>query len=1235
MTNLEPGTSTKAVIVNSGSSDKDSKKILTKTVPENVDLTLKYRDKKQDEKAELREQPINNSIDQVFEEKTQNEAKTEDSQTENEPEKSKVRETKAKISSDKQKETKTVSESAENTRKDPNPATLTTKTEQSLTEIQSGILAKTSPNIAQINQDLKSQGHILKPNEEMEVSLKQTDKNEAKNSENLSKFEPRTSDFELLPSKLPNFDQTTELQTIPEPQEEILTLDGDETKTQNKTETEDSRTENETISAEKSKVRGTKASEFKTVSESAENTRNDQNPATLTTKTEQSLTEIQSGILAKTPEVKLDKDVTLEPKRPQINQDSTSQENTLKLKEEMEDPLKQTDKNKAKNSENLSKFEPRTSDFELRPSKLPNFGQNAEFPESQEEILTLDDDAFCPQDLEESVQIQIQPNSEADLEDLTEANVRVKPLERYVLKESPSFGSDAFSDLDEPAVSFADEDNDVPIGFSSSGSLQIFGEERIIVEKEKEAGFGGLYRTREKFGEEADVLDKEKKKKTKADILDEKEKQKYRSKYLKNWIYESAAERSDAEGSEREKRGLESETKGEVLEEMEAEREKVCGSEGSLDKLEIPFGSEWQVYGRSSGRMSKSPPKAKRKAPSRCKRVSLRTVKSGTKQGSVSLKTEKSSNKPAVDDVPSPKSVNPVQSLSVSSTNPLEKTRISGLYGGKTSSGDAADESQRFYKQRETSPGGLGRFGKAGSGDRLMYGQSRDRMSRSASEDVSGPKTLSPSSPIDIEQFGSRNQGPTSPTRSRALSPTSPTEFGRFGKAGSGDRLMYRQSRDRMSRSLSDDVFGPRALSPTSPTELGRFGKPGSGEWLVYGQSTDRISRAERDDFARSLSPNTRALSPDSGVLFGRFSPDVPQTHYRPFSPHSRPFSPQSRSFSPDAQSGSFSPPQRDSGSFSPEVHSGSFSPHSRPFSPEAQSGSFTLQQRDSGSFSPDAQSGSFSPPQSRSLGRFGKADSGEWKVYGNSSSSGRMSLSPEATSPIMSPTAERSLSPDSSGDWMVYRSLSPRRVDAEADLSPLSSSPLNTGHFRKTDSWNAGHSDNQNSSSKDEEKLRKRTLSPPHVQNKRFFTRSSDKSKGGVVSDNKGRSHAGGRSLVSSIGKFVNSEWKLGRSKNKASKETGSSGGRVISSSDGPIRSSGGSSSSGAKKERISVCKMSALSMSRDQKKTGEPPHYTPQTPPLPPTHTHTYLHPPPPTSTTTLVFVTCQRCPCPEEDR
>lgn len=191
------------------------------------------------------------------------------------------------------------------------------------------------------------------------------------------------------------------------------------------------------------------------------------------------------------------------------------------------------------------------------------------------------------------------------------------------------------------------------------------------------------------------------------------------------------------------------------------------------------------------------------------------------------------------------------------------------------------------------------------------------------------------------------------------------------------------------------------------------------------------------------------------------------------------------------------------------------------------------------------------SPPPNLPYGRFGKADSGEWHVYGNSSATGRMSKS-VSDEQLMSPPG--SLSPEggrfaSTGEF--YRSLSPTKAE---DLRQRNLSLPTMGRLAAAakKEWLVYKSE------KDGEKLRKRALSPPEVQKKQFFTRG----------DGKKSAH---RSVISTLGKLVKG--------GKRGKEA--EGGRVISSSDGPIKSP---DSAGPKKERLSVCKMAAMNMAKER---------------------------------------------------
>lgn len=332
----------------------------------------------------------------------------------------------------------------------------------------------------------------------------------------------------------------------------------------------------------------------------------------------------------------------------------------------------------------------------------------------------------------------------------------------------------------------------------------------------------------------------------------------------------------------------------------------------------------------------------------------------------------------------------------------------------------------------------------------------------------------------------------------------------------------------------------PRPMSPSDNS--GRFSKAGSGEWLVYGSNRDRLSRSQSEE----LPFEVRGLSP------------IP----KPMSPSSCPLSPTFWGYSPE--------------------HT-----EARPFSPCP-----------------------LSPPSGTRW--FGKAGSGEWLVYGNSANSGRISKS--RSDERLANVSPRAISPTGvfgnpgspergSGEWMVYRNLSPQRSETEElqfDSQKRTMSPPNVGRFGKSGrDWlvYGNISNKQDGGGVD---LRQRAMSPEGGRLGKTlasFSRvvSSDRVKsGGVVRRSSSVESGGklktpkmsssGKSFISSIGKMVNAggNWKLGRKNKTKANETGSTtatgGGRVITS--GPIKSSG-SGTAANKKDRVSVCKMAAMSMS------------------------------------------------------
>lgn len=252
------------------------------------------------------------------------------------------------------------------------------------------------------------------------------------------------------------------------------------------------------------------------------------------------------------------------------------------------------------------------------------------------------------------------------------------------------------------------------------------------------------------------------------------------------------------------------------------------------------------------------------------------------------------------------------------------------------------------------------------------------------------------------------------------------------------------------------------------------------------------------------------------------------------------------------------------------------------------------------------------SPPGSLREGRFGSVGSGEWRVYGGST--GRLS-SASSTDGVSVSANHKIISPPSS-----YTSGRPRLSSAGSGgrLSSGSvvrrSSSVGSGG-RLSSSGSGGRL--SNSSGNHRTSSSGRFASTGSGEWKPVYSSASGRKSsvgsagqsggGGMTSSQRAPSPGGRMGASMGSGGWLNSSTAGGNrisspgsasklssagsgdrissrtggrtSSSSGSGRTNSTGGRVISSSDRPIRSTG--SGAGGNKERISVCKMAALSIS------------------------------------------------------
>lgn len=263
------------------------------------------------------------------------------------------------------------------------------------------------------------------------------------------------------------------------------------------------------------------------------------------------------------------------------------------------------------------------------------------------------------------------------------------------------------------------------------------------------------------------------------------------------------------------------------------------------------------------------------------------------------------------------------------------------------------------------------------------------------------------------------------------------------------------------------------------------------------------------------------------------------------------------------------------------------------------------------------------SPPAVPGAGRFGNRGSGEWRVYGGSnrhlgSAGGTDSISVsvkegQTINPPCSYThrGQRFSSAGSgvrlSSGSVVRRSLSvgsSGRLSSSGSGGKLSSSP--SSHRRSSGKFSTGN-DEQKPIYSSGSGRRSSVVSEGPASGRRMTSIKTTPSHSGRTSVSGASSQWLSSSInngirirstgsTSGINDRMSSQASGGFSSSSAPGRTNSTGGRVINSSDRPIRSTGSGTS--GNKERISVCKMAALSISAaGREKSQERPKPTQQT--------------------------------------
>ncbi|KAM4531351.1 uncharacterized protein PAE49_023559 [Odontesthes bonariensis] len=446
-----------------------------------------------------------------------------------------------------------------------------------------------------------------------------------------------------------------------------------------------------------------------------------------------------------------------------------------------------------------------------------------------------------------------------------------------------------------------------------------------------------------------------------------------------------------------------------------------------------------------------------------------------------------------------------------------------------------------------------GRFGRNGSGEWMIYGGSLRRRSS-----LDGSNSLP------------NKDGKEHPITAGNMV-TSPPGTGRFSRAGSGEWMVYAGShRHRTSLDGSNKDSEEQRMSQCrsipkdnkeqpitavnmamSPPGTGRFSRAGSGEWMVYAGSYRHRSSL---DGSNSLPNKEQRMS---------------QCRSIPKDSKEQPITAGNMATSPPP-TGRFSR----AGSGEWMVYAGSHRhgtslDGSNQDSKEQRISQCRSIPKDNKEQLIRAGNMVTSPP---GTGRFSRAGSGEWMVYGGSTgrmsragSSDRISVGGAMTSPSSSYTSSghRPCSGGSGGalgaGQEVRRSSSVGSGGGFGRISRQSSSPGTRG-FTSTGSgeWK-----------------------PVYGSSYKSSVGGAERSSGGATARSQRAPSPGGWSSVSGGG----GGFRPGRasSGDRTSGSSGSgrvnnTGGRVISSSDRPMGSTG--SGAGGGKERISVCKKAALLM-------------------------------------------------------
>ncbi|XP_051275731.1 uncharacterized protein LOC127374456 isoform X1 [Dicentrarchus labrax] len=486
--------------------------------------------------------------------------------------------------------------------------------------------------------------------------------------------------------------------------------------------------------------------------------------------------------------------------------------------------------------------------------------------------------------------------------------------------------------------------------------------------------------------------------------------------------------------------------------------------------------------------------------------------------------------------------------------------RKSSLDGSTSIAMEGKEQGPSVATNPATSSQQTGRFGSRGSGEWMVYSGSKNSLHRTRSEESPSAAILPTTCPPMATHL------PTSPPGSLGA--------GKPGSRGSGEWRVYGGRSTGCISSWTSSSSLPNAdgeelpsvamqlaTSPPQSQGSGKFGSGRSGEWRVYSGNTERMS-----SWAGSNSLSNREEIPSV-------------TAQLPTSP-------------PGSQrAGKFG----SGGSGEWRVYGGCTGRMS------SWAGSNSLPNADKEEIPSVTAQLPTSPPGSQRAGRFGSGGSGEWRVYGGST--GRLSSASSADRVSVSVSRNQIISPPNShtnsgpGGRRLSSGSVVRRSNSVGSGGKLSSSGSCGKLSSSSESYRSSTSGRFTSTGSVEGKP---VYSSANARRSNSQRAPSPGGRMGVSMGSGGwlSSSPGSGSKVSSAGSSDKISSRAGGriSSSSGSGRTNSTGGRVISSSDRPIRSTG--SGAGGNKERISVCKMAALSISaagreksRDRQKEAQRP--------------------------------------------